>query len=42
MKKLDEHNTLEGGQGTKLVFLPKLVLKGIWSLVLDLPNQGLD
>jgi len=37
MKNLDEHNTLEGGQGNKLVFSPKLVLKGISSLALDLP-----
>lgn len=31
MKNLDEHNRLARGQGTKLVFLPKLVLKGISS-----------
>jgi len=37
MKNLDEHNTLEGGQGTKLNFLPKVVLKGVSSLALDLP-----
>jgi hypothetical protein len=37
MKNLDEHNTLEGGQGTKLIFLPKLVLTRISSLALDLP-----
>jgi hypothetical protein len=37
----DENSTQEKKQGTKLVFSPKLVFRGVSSQVLDIPYQRL-